>query len=772
MPQTAAREPERSHPVRLRLTSLTGFWPAIALLSCLWAGQAAAIDVEFSSRPVRREVLALYDSRHEKTAAASRMHRLAELPLNWLGYKLVFADVNGALPSGEELNRFRGIVSWLIEPMADPRRYLDWLDAATAKGLKLACMAELAPNEPPGSEDIVARIFARLGLKPFDKYVNVTNKAKISTINLEMAGFERKIDKALPGFRVVEALSAAARVHLAASVPELEGVQTSVLISTSQAGGYVSDEFTIYYDSTTDKVRWIVNPFLFFKLALGEERFPIPDVTTLSGRRMYFSHVDGDGWNNISEIEGYREAQVSTADVIRREVIEPYPDLPVTIGLIAGDTVPDLGGMENARDSAKRIFALNNVEVASHTYTHPFSWSFYENYDRAAELALVESAAHPVLSFMDHVRGALYRVAGKPALAASSERLVAGSAELPRSYMKEPFNLEQEIKQAMAVSEQLAPPGKKAGILLWSGDTEAFEGALRLARIAGIRNMNGGDSRLDAEFPSLYYVPPISRPVGKERQINAVNSNENTYTNYWHGPYYGQFLLDQTLKNTETPRRLKAFNLYYHMYSGEKPASLAAIKHFTELARNSHVIPVKASDYVGIAESFFTTEIEQVDAATWAIRNRGNLQTLRFDDADGLNVDYAKSQGVIGANRHQGSLYVSLDPAVETATLTVQSLRASPPNGTNTVAHLVESRWQLRKYVAQDCGFRIEAQGFGAGDMVWNVAPSQIFDVTASTEGRQIYSSQWQADTNGRLTGAVAASAIEPIQLSYKCHER
>ena len=432
--------------MRLKLKLLTGLWAVVAIAAWLCAGPADAIDVEFSSRPVRREVLALYDSRHEKTPAASRMHRLAELPLNWLGYKLVFVDINGALPSGDELNRFRGIVSWLIEPMADPRRYLNWLDAATAKGLRLACLAELAPNEPPGSEDTVARIFARLGLKPVDQYVNVTHKAKISIINAEMAGFERKIDKALPGFRVVEALSAAARIHLAASVPEPERELTSVLISTSPGGGYVSDEFTIYYDATTDKVRWIVNPFLFFKQALGEERFPVPDVTTLSGRRMYFSHIDGDGWNNISEIESYREAQVSAADVIRREAIEPYPDLPVTVGLIAGDALPELGGMASGRDSAKRLFALSNVEVASHTYTHPFSWAFFENYDRAAELALIDKVAHPVQSIMDQFRGVLYRVAGKAERAAANERYVAGSAELPRSYMKEPFDLEQEIK--------------------------------------------------------------------------------------------------------------------------------------------------------------------------------------------------------------------------------------------------------------------------------------------------------------------------------------
>lgn len=734
-------------------------------------GAARALEVEFSARPVRREILALYDGLQEKKPADTRLHRLVEMPLNWLGWKLVYVDINGRLPRADELQRYRGAVTWFVEPVADPVRYLSWLDDATAGGLRLACLGEMAPPAPPAAEKLIERIFGRLGLKPLDQYVSVTHKAKISVQNIQMAGFERPIDKALPAFKVVESAAASTTIHLAASVPGEEREITSVLIATNPAGGYVSDDFAIYFDTATDRARWIVNPFMFFKLAFGDERTPVPDVTTLNGRRMYFSHIDGDGWNNISEIEGYREAQVSAAEVIRREAIEAYPDLPVSVGLIAGDALPELGGTDAARKSAKKLYEMPQVEVASHTYSHPFTWGFFENYDRNAELEMIDKAAHPERSLMDRMRGLLYRVAGKPEIASTHERYVAGSADLPRSYLKEPFDLDKEVKRALEVSTSLAPPGKKAAIYLWSGDAEVFEGAIRAARAAGVRNMNGGDSRLDREFPSVYYVPPISRPVGAERQIYAANSNENTYTNNWHGPYYGQFLLEETLKNTESPRRLKPFNLYYHMYSGEKASSLSAIRHLLDMARAARIIPVKASDYAAIADDFFAVSIAQVDAARWTISGRGALQTFRVDDAAAVEIDYKKSTGVLGTTRHDGAMYVALDAAIEPVVIALQPL---PPDGVRLgkgELHLVDSRWRLSAMAAGACGFSVKAEGYGPGQMLWAAAPGQLYDVTAERAGRVLWKSTVSADEAGQIALNLDIPALDPVDLRVQCHE-
>jgi polysaccharide biosynthesis protein PelA len=743
----------------------------IAILMLIAAPAARGIEVEFATRPVKRDILALYDSRHEGKPNNSRIHRLAEMPLNWLGLKVTFVDVNETLPPPQDAARYRGIITWFNEPLKDPRKILTWLDTVTAEGVRYACLGEIAPPEPPGSDVYINRILGRLGLSSSDQYVNVTHRAKITTLDTAMAGFERAVDKALPSFRVILASGTAAKIHLAALVPEAEGDVTSVLIATSAAGGYAADAFTIFYDNAIDKARWVLNPFTFFKHAFGDDRFPVPDVTTLAGRRMYFSHIDGDGWNNISEIEGYKETQTSASEVIFKEVIEPFPDMPVTVGLIGGDAVPGLGGTENARVMAARIYAQPQVEVASHTYTHPFNWSFYESYSRDAETRLIESAGHPAISMMDHVRQFLYRVAGKTDEAEALTRYVAGGAELPRGYMKEPFDLNLEVKRALQISEELAPAGKKAGIYLWSGDAEAFESAIKATRDAGVRNMNGGDSRLDAEFPSVFYVPPISRTVGAERQIYAANSNENTYTNNWHGPFYGQLMLAETLKNTELPRRLKPVNLYYHMYSGEKSGSLLAIKTFVTDARKAKVIPVKASEYAAIADDFFATEIHQLDAVSWTVEHRGNLQTLRFDDAESIDLDDAKSAGVLGATRHGGALYVALDAAIEPAMIVTRVRDQAGPAFDKGTARLIDSRWQLQNVHKEACGFSLDAHGYGDGDMTWMTAPGQSFTVQASRNGSELATDVVTADATGKLEVPLKINAIEPLQVRFECHD-
>jgi polysaccharide biosynthesis protein PelA len=463
--------------------------------------------------------------------------------------------------------------------------------------------------------------------------------------------------------------------------------------------------------------------------------------------------------------------------VILRDAIDAYPDLPVSVGLIAGDAQPLLGGLPAAAQIAKKLFALPQVEVASHTHTHPYNWSFFERYDRAKEEQMVKSYRPPTQPIRERVTELLLKAAGKTYQNSRYDPYIAGTDDLPRTYLKKPFDLELETRGALRFSESLAPPGKKAKLYLWSGDTTPFEGAIKATREAGARNINGGDSRLDREYPSVAYVPSISRPVGRERQIYAVNSNENTYTNEWTGPYAGQMMLEHTLRNTDSPRRLKGFDLYYHMYSGEKQASLAAIKRFLDMARDTDVIPIAASDYGAIADDYFTTEIEQVELFAWAVKSRGTMQTVRFDQADLLAVDLANSTGVIGSNRHEGSLYVTLDPAVERAVVHLQSRAAetasiAAPDARAPLVSLVHSRWRLSNLRAAPCAAAFAASGFGPGDMLMRTGGKRAVKLAIVRGGLILTEEIRWADTNGLIKISVPAMARqEPVELRFTCHE-
>lgn len=747
---------------------------ALTVAVALWLGSlpAVAIEAEFLARNVPRDILALYDGRHEKRPHETRIHHFAEMPLNHLGLRVVYHDINTPLPALDQLARYQGILTWFIEPLANAEAYVDWLDKATAQGTRLVFLSELAPPDPPTSARAIAAILDRLGLELTQQYVSVTSDARIADLDRTMLGFERPVDKVLPDFLVMLAKPGKARVHLSVDAPTRIGMKRAALVVTSEAGGYASDEYTIYFEPNTDKVQWILNPFEFFRRAFGAGRVPMPDVTTVSGRRIYFSHIDGDGWNNLTELEKYRDAQMLSAEVIAREAILPYPDLPVSVGLIAGDIDQQLGGRPESAAVAKRLYALPQVEVASHTYTHPFNWSFFEKYDRVAEQALIDGAQRPGLKLADRLRSVTRALAGKEQGADPTNRYIAGSDDLPRTYLKLPFDLDKEVRRALAVSESFAPPGKKAKLYLWSGDTTPFEGALAATRAAGARNMNGGDSRLDKEYPSVFYVPPISRPMGKERQIFAGNSNENTYTNDWLGPYYGYFMLEKTLDNTEIPRRLKPFNVYYHMYTGEKESALAALKYILDLARRSDIAPIAASNYAAIADDFFGVDVRQVDASAWEYRNRGAMQTVRLDDADMLTVDFEKSRGVIGFNRHAGAIYATLDRAVEPAIVALKRKDLDGEQVLNAAGlNLVHGRWQLSNVKREDCAVEMTAEGFGKGDMLWRAPPGRGYLMAASRHGAVYDREVVRADAQGVLKLVVEADAIEPLTVRLECQE-
>ena len=743
----------------------------LGLVLCL-AGDivpARAVEVEFAGRPVKRDILALYDGRHETAPHLTRIHRFAEMPLNWMGFTLTYRDVRSPLPDRGELERYRGILTWFLEPMRNTDAVLRWLDMATQRPLRYVVIGEIGPGADPANLPVIQRLAGRLGLDFKGENNDLGFNARVVAKDDVLIGFERPLDKVLTSYPVLRVRPGEARAHLTVAARRGGADVVSDVIATSPRGAFAVYDFTTFYEFTTDRARWIVDPFAFFKLAFGDDRFPIPDVTTLAGRRIYFSHIDGDGWNNLSEIESWRGKQATAAEVIAAEAIEPYPDLPVSVGLIAGDALPLLGGTQVARRVTRRLFALPQVEVASHTHTHPFDWSFFERYDRAAEEALVAKFNRPAQPLKDRIKSAIAGLAGTAAATPTNDKYIAGSSDLPRTYLKMPFDLELEVAGALKASESFAPAGKKAKLYLWSGNTTPFEAAIRATRAAGVRNMNGGDSRFDQEYPSVTYVPPVGRQIGRERQIYSGNSNENTYTNDWLGPYYGFFRLDQTLDNTERPRRLKPFNLYYHMYSGEKAASLASVKHFLERARKAPVIPVAASHYAAIADSFYDVEIEQVNVLSWVIARRGTLSTVRFDDASELTIDHAESDGVLGATTHRGSLYVALDPSVERAVVTLRQSEETARGG-GPVATLVESRWQVLQRIEEACGLRLRVQGYGKGDMVWAAAPRRKFEVALSRGDQPISTSTATADDEGRLSLGIEADAIEPLELRLTCH--
>jgi len=481
-------------------------------------------------------------------------------------------------------------------------------------------------------------------------------------------------------------------------------------------------------------------------------------VTTLVGRRIYFSHIDGDGWRNVTEIMPWRRTRKLSSEVILDEVLRRYPDLPVTVGPVVADLHSDWCGSDETRDITRRMFALPNVEAGSHSWTHPLDWKFFDDPDVAAKerpflnrYPGCRSEPSRLAALYDRIRK---RIAGIGTDADDHSDFdgqygTIGSYNTPRSFAQMPFDIDREIAGAAEYLSTLAPAGKGVPVIQWSGNTLPFEAVLRAARLAGMHNVNGGDTRFDREYNSVSYVAAIGRRVGAERQIYSGASNENTYTDLWSDRFFGYRALVETFERTASPRRLVPINLYYHIYSGEKEVSLKALHENIAYVRAAEIAPIFASEYAAIAEGFYETSIEHLGELRWRISSRGALQTLRFDPPlAGLKVDLEQSAGVLGSRYDMGVLYVALDPAVETAVV------ALAREATFTRPSLVDSRWPVSALWFDGDGFAFIAGGFGAGEMRWRVAPHARYRVTAGKSP----STEVAADSDGLL-----ALTLEPV---------
>ncbi len=733
------------------------------LLPCASSAQRFADEQE----PVRREILAFYDSRDEPRPDQTRIHRFADMPLNYFGFTLTYWDVNTEFPSTERIANTRGIITWFRR--APPASFYDWAQRAVASGVRMVVIGN--SGLPSGNTPLADanKVFAEIGFGLSGASVDITYSARVLHRD-DLIGFERPLDPVLPAFPIVGTFGHDVSSHLILEHREGSMVLASSVVLTSNRGGFAANGYFVYEEPGTGRTKWIVDPFAFFQKAFGVDMMPIPDVTTLSGRRMWFSHIDGDGWNNVSSVESYRDKPTIASIVILRELIAPYPDLPVAIGVIGADVDERYGTPEAARQAARELYALPQVEVATHSYTHPYQWSFFENYDRRLEERLIgpdENEWKAVVG--DRMRKWARRLF--PGLLRKSSDVAEGKfieEDPPRAYSEFPFDLDQEIRGAIAASEEYAPEGKRGTLYLWSGGAEPFEGAIARTRRLGLRNLNGGDSRYDADYPSISYLSAISRVAGAERQIYAANANDFIYTTDGGGRDHGFLHLEATIRSTENPRRLKPINVYYHMFAGEKTAQLEGVRHHLDSARQAQVTPVAASHYAAIADGFFSTQISALGETTWLIRNRGALQTVRFDDVADFSVDFGRSVGVIGQQRKGTTLYVALDEAREEAIVALE-----PTAGASANTHapfLIDGRWTFRDLRRRDCGFNVMAKGYGTGQMNWGGLKPGTYQISAFDTKDRSWEEVAEVGDDGILALTVDADALSgPVNIDVTC---
>jgi len=550
-----------------------------------------------SKRAFKREVLMLYDG-DMYPSYYQGVHQYGSLPLEYMGYIPVLKDFRTTSLPKHAAERYAGVILWFDSIYPNPQKLFSWVKQNSREGLRTLFFRSF------GTE-LKGNILSSLGIK-LQTLQKFAAKKKPGIIKKDpMMGFENRI--------VIQNHDVLLNPENATPLLRYkQGNQHSTLAALTSWGGYAIEEASMT-EFGEDNL-WMVDPFALYKRALKLPSMPVPDPTTENGLRLLFTHIDGDGIMNRAEWN----PKLFSGDVIYKEILKKYP-FPHTVSIVGAEIVLD--GLypklsPYLEKLVRSIYALENVEAATHTFSHPFIWNEIKNDKLDSKYRL--------------------KVPGYN------------------------FSLEKELSGSLEyINTKLLPKGKKRAVtVLWSGDCLPTEKVLRNAYGHHLLNMNGGDTAITNDHPWLYNIAPYGIRKGDYYQIYTGAQNENIYTNEFHGPFWGFKKVIQTFNLTDKPRRFKPIDIYYHFYSGSKTASLKALKYVFDWAMKQRVMPVYTSEYIPKVLEFYNVSIAK-EGNKWLFAGMDHLRTLRLDREFPM-LDFVKSKGVIGMNKEKERRYVSL----------------------------------------------------------------------------------------------------------------
>ena len=579
-------------------------------------------------RPVARKIAVLYGRVVDLESGGSRywpadtwIGQCLQMPLEWMGYEVEYLDaMAGPLPELDDSYAAMAFDPFNEWPGAVQKDVLKWFSGRKQKPLPVLVLGKI-----PFDDRYAAAFGKLLGMEIDMRTAGTLNQpAGFRTADSPVVKGETPLRMIPYNYPVVRAPeSAEVFVSAKFTVPG-SAVQNSFdAVFTAPWGGVALLPF-LRFERPDNVILWGIDPFAFLQSALRPPPFPAPDATTRDGLRLFFSHVDADGFSNVSAVDPLK----LTSEVIRDEIYKKYP-VPITSSVIESEVRGYLkrqkpGDEKRLMEVARGIFALPNIHIASHTYSHPFFWM---SDDRTMTLYEVQS-------------------------------LVLGD-----QYDMGEINPEREIKGSIDfIRRELAPEGKPVDLILWSGNCRPGPEALAISDGMAAENLNGGDTVISRLRPSLSAVAPLSMKWGDRLQINAAVQNEMLFTNGFQGPRWGGYAnVIQTFERTESPRRLKPVNIYFHMFMADRLESLNSLRTVFDWAVAQPLQATTASEYARIVRQTHAAAIFSSGPASWIVVHGSDLRTLRLPDA-GLVPDVSACRNIIGWNIHEGQIYLATGP--------------------------------------------------------------------------------------------------------------
>jgi len=675
----APADRSKAREVANQISSL-GFIPWVANPSLDYVG-VSNLEV------IPREVIMMYDSTINGPIEEAEVHTLLAMPLEYMGYVPIYHDISKkGLPRGMLAGAFAGVAMWNRDIIKD-KTYPDWLAKQIDDGLPLAMFGSI------GTE-LTESLATKLGIAPVggvDPYT--LRPAKNSSL---VGGFEAPVPVRIDQFSMsIENTDTRNTSHL--SFKDKYGTEIDT-VYTAPWGGLALHPTII--DLGLDSIKsWIINPFDFLKTSLRLVDAPMPDITTENGNRLWFAHIDGDAMPSWAELPGRQLG----SEIIRDKIIKHYK-LPHTISVVEAEMYT-ADRQERMEKTARDLFALDYVEIATHTYSHPFAWQSL-----------------------------------KPGTPSGTHNL-----EIP-GYT---YDLDREIGgSANYIDTNLAPPGKKTEVLLWSGDAVPLADALATAEKYGLINMNGGNTIISKQTPTVAAISPNVRTVDGYTQVFAPIMNENIYTNEWLGPFDGFRRVIETFDMTNYPRRIKPVNVYYHFYAGTKKAALRSLEEIYDWTMQQDLLPVLSSEYIIKVPNFRTAGVARYLDGRWKVSGLGTIRSLRTLKKNSF-PDLRGNTSLIGANETHDATYIHTDGA-NTVTFGMQAAKPNLP-------HLVTANAKVLHWNRRSAN-KLSVRLAGALPVVFELSGNQSYcDITT---GGETVRGQVTPEGNTRFKLSTSAAAF------------
>jgi len=556
-----------------------------------------------------RKILVLFSEKHKNLGIVSYTGYVFSIGtiLEYFGYipKYINLEENRNLAQNNLKKEYAGIVIYLNNE--DPKNdfLLTWAQKQIKDNIPVVFMGNFGvPNEN--------KKLAEFGIT-FPTYEDSIKSLQINKINKTFVDVKANFSVAPYNFFALHANNGQVLLQMKNAKQQLLDA-----VAITPWGGYALSPYVVEY-FPNGKSSWIINPLTFFYTTLRLKDFPIPDTTTENGRRLMSVHIDGDGFPYQAKWIGGKTA----AEELRDRVLKRYR-IPTSVSVITGEIAPN--GMypkESAKlvKIARSIFELPWIEVASHTFSHPFNWQLVSSFQP-------DIYAETIAMKIPHYR----------------------------------FNFTAEVVGSIDyINKYLTPPDKKCNLIFWSGLANPSPEDIAITYKNHILNINGGNqTNISYQHPSLTAIQPRGVEMGGYYQIFAPIDLDFYYMDSLGGPLYGFEKVIQTLTLTDKPIRFKPIDLYYHIYGASYPASLKALYKVYDWALTQPVMHIYISDYIKKVLDFYNISISKLNNA-WMIYTQGDLRELRSPKKLGY-PDLMHSQNIIGFNEINNNFYIHLGP--------------------------------------------------------------------------------------------------------------